>query len=150
MRSLLCLVALALIASDVSAGPRKRTRHVAIETPHFSFERTVTRGDAPATDALSEVNAARARRGKPPFIHDPGLTVAAERCAQIRAANGIKGHINDFAHLPPGVTASAAGCGALEPSWGWGTCCTYDNYRYAGAAVVVDGHGRRFMHLFVR
>ena len=63
----------------------------------------------------------------------------------------IEGHLsNDFAHLPAGVSAKSAGCGALEPSWGWGTCCTYDNYTQAGAAWALGADGKRYMHLFVR
>lgn len=103
------------------------------------------------TAALDEVNARRARRGLRPFIFDEGLTQAAEQCAAIRASRFIDGHLpNDFAYLPPGSTASAAGCGALEPSWGWGTCCMDDNYTYAGAGLVMGANGKRYMHLFVR
>lgn len=105
-------------------------------------------------DALDEVNARRASRGLPPFIKDPNLTLAAATCAKIRAANFIDGHLggamSDFSYLPAGVTASAAGCGALEPSWGWGTCCMDDHYTYAGAAWVMGANGKRYMHMFVR
>ncbi len=102
-------------------------------------------------DALAEVNAARAQRGLRPFLPDPSLTQAALNCAKIRAANRIEGHLsNDFAHVPAGTSASSAGCGAMEPSWGWGTCCTYENYTYAGAAWVMGADGKRYMHLFVR
>jgi len=101
-------------------------------------------------DALAEVNAVRAKRGLRPYIHDEGLTIAAQKCASIRAAGRIAGHINDFAHLPPGVTATAAGCGALTPDWGWGTCCTTENWTYAGAACVIGNDGKRYMHLFCR
>ncbi|MCU0718882.1 MAG: hypothetical protein MUC83_04205 [Pirellula sp.] len=103
------------------------------------------------TDALAEVNAARVKRGLRPFQHDPQLTQAALQCAQIRASRRIAGHLpNDFAYLPAGSTARSAGCGAMEPSWGWGTCCTYENYTYAGAAWVMGADGKRYMHLFVR
>lgn len=102
-------------------------------------------------DALGEVNAARAQRGLRPFLPDAQLNQAARSCAKIRATSYIDGHLpSDFAYVPAGTTASAAGCGALEPSWGWGTCCTYDNYTYAGAAWVMGNDGRRYMHLFVR
>ena len=102
-------------------------------------------------DALAEVNAARAKRGLRPFLPDPLLNQAARTCAKIRSANRIEGHLsNDFAHVPSGASATSAGCGALEPSWGWGTCCTYENYTYAGAAWVMGADGRRYMHLFVR
>jgi hypothetical protein len=105
-------------------------------------------------DALDEVNARRAGRGLPAFIKDPGLTQAAAACARIRAANFIDGHLggnmSDFSYLPAGVSANAAGCGALEPSWGWGTCCMDDHYTYGGAAWVMGANGKRYMHLFVR
>ncbi len=102
-------------------------------------------------DALAEVNAERARRGLKAFLPDPLLNQAARTCARLRAQSHIHGHLSsDFDHLPAGATASAAGCGALEPSWGWGTCCTYENYTYAGAAWVMGTDGRRYMHLFVR
>ena len=106
---------------------------------------------ATVPDALAEVNAARARRGLRPFLHDPLLTHAAQQCAQIRASRRIAGHLpNDFAYVPAGTSARSAGCGAMEPSWGWGTCCTYENYTYAGAAWVMGADGKRYMHLFVR
>lgn len=101
-------------------------------------------------DALAEVNAVRRQRGLRPYIRDEGLTIAAQKCANIRAAGRIAGHINDFAMLPPGVSASAAGCGALTPDWGWGTCCTTENWTYAGAACVMGNDGKRYMHLFCR
>lgn len=105
-------------------------------------------------DALDEVNAERARRGLRAFIRDPLLTKAAYDCARYRCETRTEGHTTggsgDFAYLPSGAVATAAGCGALEPSWGWGTCCTYDNYTYAGAAWVMGQDGRRYMQLFVR
>ena len=107
-----------------------------------------------ADDALHEVNAARAARGLPPFAHDPGLTAAAQSAANHRARFGIAGHVGggmgDFGFLPPGTWADSAGCGAMEASWGWNTCCTYENYQFAGAAVSMGMDGRRYMHLFVR
>jgi hypothetical protein len=102
-------------------------------------------------DALDEVNAARAARGLRPFVKDDGLTAGAINVADFRAARLMAGHTsNDFAGLPEGYTASAAGCAAWEPSMGWGACCTYENYRYAGAAWAIGRDGRRYMHLFVR
>jgi hypothetical protein len=107
-----------------------------------------------AEDALDEVNAARAARGLAPYTRDPGLTAAAQAAADYRARNRIAGHVSggagDFAFLPAGSWADAAGCGALAPSWGWGACCTYDAYQTAGAAVTTGSDGRRYMHLFVR
>jgi hypothetical protein len=105
-------------------------------------------------DALDEVNAARARRGLPAYAKDEGLTAAAKAAADFRASHLVAGHVGgnlgDFAFLPVGSTAAAAGCGALDPSWGWGSCCTYDRYTTAGAAVTIGRDGKRYMHLFVR
>lgn len=102
-------------------------------------------------EALDEVNADRAKHGLSKFQHDPLLSKAAYACAKARAVSHIYGHLpSDFDYLPPGAHATAAGCGALEPSWGWGTCCTHDSYTYAGAAWVMGDDGRRYMHLFVR
>jgi hypothetical protein len=103
-----------------------------------------------AEDALDEVNAVRAARGLPPFIYDEGLTMAACGCADFRAERLITGHCNDFAALPEGVTARAAGCAAWHPELGWGACCSYQNYTYAGAAWTMGRDGRRYMHIFVR
>jgi hypothetical protein len=104
-----------------------------------------------AEDALAEVNAARAARGLRPFIKDDYLTAGAINVADFRAARLMEGHTrNDFGGLPAGYTASAAGCAAWEPSMGWGACCTYENYTYAGAAWAIGRDGRRYMHLFVR
>lgn len=102
-------------------------------------------------DALAEVNAARQARGLRPYQNDPQLAQAALACARERARAGIHGHLaSDFVHLPAGARADAAGCGALEDNWGWGSCCTYDDYSHAGAAWVRGVDGRRYMHLFVR
>ncbi|HEX5270890.1 MAG TPA: hypothetical protein VFW33_10400, partial [Gemmataceae bacterium] len=103
------------------------------------------------TGALAEVNAARAARGLRPFVEDPKLTAAAEGAAEFRAARLITGHTaNDFAFVPSGSSASAAGCAAWEPGLGWGSCCTYEQWTYAGAAWRLGSDGRRYMHLFVR
>lgn len=168
-----CLVALCLVA-DANAQGRRRARReqvsmsdvaqntVMLSQPSQSTDRATTvaesQADAAASkdlkgvdDALAEVNEYRARRGLRAFLPDPLLNKAAQNCARIRAANLISGHLaSDFAHLPPGGNATAAGCGALEDSWGWGTCCTKDNYTYAGAAWYRGADGRRYMHLFVR
>ncbi|HVL11886.1 MAG TPA: hypothetical protein VM529_04945, partial [Gemmata sp.] len=63
----------------------------------------------------------------------------------------IFGHSsNDFAFVPPGTYASSAGCAAYPASYGWMSCCVYDNYTYGGAAFVTGRDGKRYMHLFVR
>lgn len=104
-----------------------------------------------AKDALNEVNAARAKKGLPAFVRDDKLTEGAMKCADFRAERLIAGHTsNDFRFLPMGSWADAGGCAAWEPDWGWGSCCTYENYKTAGAAVQLGRDGRRYMYLFVR
>ena len=72
-------------------------------------------------------------------------------CASARAQQGLFGHTaNDFAFVPPGSSASSAGCAAYPASYGWMSCCTYEGYTYGGAAWVTGRDGRRYMHLFVR
>lgn len=154
VRFLLAAALAALFVSDAPARERlfRRSRPVACaESPIPASEWHNYYGAPGAADALAEVNAARAARGLRPFVHDPLLARAAELAAGFRAANRIAGHTsNDFAFLPPGASASAAGCGALDPSWGWGTCCTYDGYTYAGAGFAYGADGKRYMHVFVR
>lgn len=151
----LSLVALLAFVSVVDAGPFRRGRRY-VEAPQTQTQSVVA--DSPAlvdklsnVDALEEVNAHRARLGLRAFIKDAGLTKAAYWAAQHRALNGIAGHtFNDFSFLPEGTSATAAGCGAWQPGTGWGTCCSEENYTYAGAAWVIGKDGLRYMHLFVR
>lgn len=112
-------------------------------------------GEAPppraAPAALDEVNALRAARGLRPYLHDPALTRAAQRCADVRAAGLIFGHTaNDFQYLDPGVACAATGCAAYPASYGWLSCAVYDAYTYAGAAWALGRDGKRYMHLYVR
>ncbi len=103
-----------------------------------------------AIEALAELNAARARHGLSPFIKDDLLTQGAMAVAAWRAEHLIQGHTpNDFRFLPDGAVAKSAGCGALEDSWGWGTCCTYDHWTYAGAAWARGRDNLRYMHVYV-
>jgi hypothetical protein len=109
------------------------------------------RGVATAQQVLDEVNAARAARGLRPYLLDENLARAASECAIYRAKHRMDGHTpNDFGFLPPGTHARSAGCAAWPVGMGWGSCCTYDNYQFAGAAYCVGPDGRRYMHLFVR
>lgn len=102
-------------------------------------------------DALDQVNAQRAARGLPAYLRDGGLSLAAENAAQYRAANRLFGHCsNDFAFLPPGSTADAAGCAAHPPSYGFLACAVYDGYQFAGAATIIGRDGLAYHHLFVR
>jgi len=104
-------------------------------------------------DALAAVNALRAQRGLSPYLPDPHLQKAAQACAEYRATYLIEGHTsNDFAFVSvQSWPATATGCVAWEPRWGWGSCCTYDRgYTYAGAGWALGSDGRRYMSLFVR
>jgi hypothetical protein len=102
-------------------------------------------------DALDEANAARAARGLPAFVRDDGLSAAASAAADFRAARRMAGHTsNDFAYVPPGYHADAAGCAAWDPGMGFGACCLYENWTHAGAAFAIGPDGRRYMHLFVK
>jgi hypothetical protein len=102
-------------------------------------------------NAIAEVNAVRAARGLRPFIEDEGLTAGAINVADFRAARLISGHTaNDFSGLPVGCSATAGGCAAWDASMGWGACCTYENWTYAGAAWAMGRDGKRYMQLFVR
>jgi hypothetical protein len=103
-----------------------------------------------SSSALDEVNAKRVARGLRPFVHDPLLTRAAERCASFRAQHGLFGHTSNDFQFVEGTSCSAAGCAAYPASYGWLSCCTYDNYTYAGAAYVTGADGKRYMHLYVR
>lgn len=157
MKKMFLIAALLLAsASYVDAGPFSRfLNRRGVSRPAVPFEVSDGGQEATAADveigasveALDEVNATRASRGLRPFLRDDQLTDAAKRLAAVRAQRRIAGHYNDFFYGP---SASAAGCGALEPSWGWGTCCTYESWTYAGAAYAVGNDGRRYMHLFVR
>lgn len=159
--ALALLVALVCFSSAEAQGRRGRWRPQQ-QTSNQGFSGSSSSGMVIAPpytgnadsckDAMEEVNAYRAKCGLRPFINDPLLNQAAWAAAQQRASRNIHGHLpeSDFSYLPAGAQATAAGCGALEPSWGWGTCCMDGNYTYGGAAWVMGPGGRRFMHLFVR
>lgn len=103
------------------------------------------------SNATDEVNAFRAAKGLPPFKEDPCLVQAAIKIAEVRAANHTHGHTrNDFSGLPDGCAADAAGCAALEPSWGWHSCADSEPWKYGGAAVAIGDDGLRYLQLFVR
>ena len=124
----------------------------AVTTTTTTFA-TASNNSNGSDDALAEVNAKRATKGLRPLLPDPLLTQGALACAKQRAARHISGHLpeSDFSYLPSGGHATAAGCGALEDSWGWETCC-YDDpkYTYCGAAWVRGSDGLRYMHVMVR
>jgi hypothetical protein len=140
-----------VVVGVVHAGGMERTDLTGLPATPVIQAAVTPPAQATWADALGEVNAARAARGLRPFVRDAGLTSAAAGCAEFRAARLIAGHTsNDFAALPAGAFASSAGCAAWEPGFGWGACCTYDGYTYAGAAYSYGRDGRRYMHLFVR
>src|SRR5262245_54901178 len=144
-RILLGAFCLTMIAIDLEAGPlRRRVR----SAPQYPMQQpdvimpTVAPGSSPGVvtvsavaampagsgDGLEEVNTQRAARGLRPYVRDESLTQAAQRCAAFRAERGLFGHTsNDFAFLPAGVCAGSAGCAAYPASYGWMSCCVYDN-----------------------
>ncbi len=172
LRCLITLLALTAAAIDSEAGPLRRRAQSTYQypsnqppavtpavVPEYTTNSTpavVTAADPAALssapdDGLAEVNAKRAGRGLRPFVRDDGLTQAARACAAFRAERGLFGHTsNDFAFVPPGASASSAGCAAYPASYGWMSCCVYESYTHAGAAWVTGADGRRYMHLFVR
>lgn len=109
---------------------------------------------AEVPDILIVVNEQRSRRGLRPFLRDDGLTAGAWACARYRATYRIRGHVQggmgDFQFLPAGCNASAAGAGALEPSWGFQACCVDSTAQYAGAASVAGNDGLVYHTIFVR
>lgn len=103
-----------------------------------------------AVEALDEVNERRAQKRLPPFERDEALTQAAKNIAQQRAKALCSGHTrNDFAGLPEGAQAEAAGCAAWPQGQGWGSCCSDEHWKYAGAAYCIGRDSRRYMQLFV-
>lgn len=156
MRAITAIFCLLLLAGTALADHKSRNRSTTAwassQPVSVVSDKQVAPTETGSNDALDEVNAYRAKRGLPPFVRDPQLTEAALKAAQQRASRGIHGHLpeSDFTCLPPGASADAAGCGALEDSWGWGTCCMDDHYSHAGAAWVRGADGLRYMHLFVR
>lgn len=153
MRKIYIITALVLLGFYGEASADRRSRRQYIPANNWVTQRE---SNQPAKigevceDALKEVNDKRASMGLKPFIKDELLTKGALACAKERAKFGIHGHLSsDFDYLPAGANAIAAGCGALEPSWGWETCCYTENYTYAGAAYVYKD-GLRWMHIFVR
>lgn len=119
------------------------------ECPSRCPVQTITK-TASEGDGLDEVNAQRAARGLRPFLRDDGLAAAARACAAHRATYLLFGHTNnDFGFCPSGVHCDATGCAAYPASYGWLSCCTFENYTRAGAAWALGRDGKRYMHLFV-
>lgn len=156
--TVICLLVLTgcLFASDKKArGQAAWAWATAKAVPAEPVQKTTNSALAECIDALQEVNDARKARGLPPFQPDAKLTEAALACAREMAARGIHGHLpeSDFKHLSSTVSTNgvAAGCAALEPSWGWQSCCWDDvGPTHAGAAYVMGADGLRYNHIFVR
>lgn len=157
----LAILALGLLATLLfaDAAEARGRRHRARQSCNAGCA-TLAVGAAPTTaastvaagaDALGQVNALRSARGLPPYVACPGLQEAALACATYRARLGIRGHCsNDFLFLPAGYSAEAAGCAAWPAGSGWGACCTFDSYRFAGAAQVIGPDGLSYNHIYVR
>lgn len=119
-----------------------------------------------AADALDELNVARAHRGLRPFARDAVLSIGAEKCVQYRAARLIEGHVGAPKNMRPGrwykidgpgdhqflpaFSNAVGGAGAARPGEGWRSCCSWENWRYAGAAKVMGRDGQFYYQLFVR
>ena len=138
----------------VDAGPFRRRGYSQPVQSQAVPAQTVAGPTGEPSDSLAEVNAKRAARGLPPYTFDPLLTQAAMSCATYRASRGISGHVmhgsGDFQFLPLGATADAAGCAAVDASWGFLACEVYGSYRFAGAATVRGANGILFHHLFLK
>lgn len=153
---LTALVAFVLVADVDAGGKRRRYRYVepAPASQPATFAKPYSGTDKECKDALAEVNACRAQRGLKPYVNDPLLAQSAYAVASFRAANLISGHVEgrrgDFGFLVNGAESNTAGCGALDVSWGWGACATFDNYTYCGAAWVMGRDSKRYMHAFYR
>jgi len=134
------------LIGNLEAGNRRRY-YATAEPPVVMQTQTVTQ----TTTATETVNALRVSRGLRPFIVDVRLEEAAKNCATYRARYRIRGHTaNDFQFVPPGARADSGGCAAWEPGFGWGSCCTFDQYTHGGAAWAIGDDGLRYMQLFVR
>lgn len=158
MRYLLIAAFALVLCSDASAAGIRHRSRTFVGPRGATFHRESTSAQFPAApsgvenkDPLACLNAQRARQGLPPFLEDPALTAAAKSCAQIRARSCVFGHINDFAHVPPGARADSAGCGCFHPGFGF-MACNMDSreFRFAGAAWARGPDGRIYCHLFVR
>src|SRR5262249_16521319 len=118
MRTFLSL--LALLAAALPAQARRPSGSFVMTTSGWSYPSPAPlapvapqTANGPAADALAQVNALRAARGLPAYQHDPQLHEAAKGCAAFRARHRIAGHTSsDFAFLPAGSGATAAGCAA--------------------------------------
>lgn len=161
LRLIIASLAILSLGSTADAGIFAR-RHRTAAAPRYAQQpqaapQPVSYGPSAPTghsSALDEVNALRAARWLPAYIQDDGLEQAAIATATFRAERLMFGHVTggmgDFAFLPRGIHASATGCAAYPPSYGFMACAIYDRYTFAGAAWVLGRDGKRYCHLFVR
>lgn len=159
-RFALIALTVALSTSAAFAGPlrdRISARRSPTPTTAYAPPTSVQAGPqavGEAVDALDQVNAQRAARGLRPFLRDDNLLVgamgAAAQRAKLRVAGHLRGGMGDFAYLPPGTWAHAGGAGAWLPGEGFGACCVYENWNYAGAATVKGSDGLLYHQIFVR
>ena len=97
-------------------------------------------------DGMDEVNEWRRRSGLPPFIEDPAMTKFAELKARFRAERNLR----DGHHGPQPAAGWHEGTGEATATWGWLTCESESDFKYAGAALCVGRDGTRFMVLVCR
>lgn len=97
-------------------------------------------------DGMDEVNEWRRRTGLRRFIEDPAMTRFAEMKARYRARHNLR----DGHQGPKPPSGWHEGTGESQSSWGWLTCESESDYRYAGAALCVGVDGTRFMVLVCR
>jgi hypothetical protein len=100
-----------------------------------------------AADALSQLNARRAKAGLPPFKPDAKLQAAAERSAQTQAQRGYMHHC---CHI--GSRYGVGMSGSSDPrGLRFDSCYAFDySGGYAGAAAVVGRNGQTYYALDIR
>jgi hypothetical protein len=99
-----------------------------------------------SADAMDEVNEWRKLCGLPPLIEDPAMTKFAAMKARYRAQRNLRN-----GHQGPRPPAGwREGTGEAYAVWGWLTCETESDFKYAGAGICVGADGTRFMVLVCR
>ncbi len=97
-------------------------------------------------DGFDEINEWRKRCGLKPFIEDPKMTEFAAKKARYRAERNLR----DGHQGPKPPAGWHEGTGEAKPFWGWLTCESESDFRYAGAAMCVGSDGTRYMVLVCR
>lgn len=97
-------------------------------------------------DGMDEINEWRRRSGLRPFIEDPKMTEFARAKARFRAERGLQnGHQG-----PKPPRNWHEGTGEATSTWGWLTCESESDFKYAGAGICVAADGTRYMVLVCR